>query len=796
MEALFDDLRFTIRSLLRKPLFATVAVLTLALGIGANTAMYSVIHAAVLSPLPYEEPDRVARIYSAFEGRRCCPLSAPNFLDLRARQTRFQDLVAYGGYQYTLTGDGEPVRAFGYRTSDGLFELLGAAPQIGRFITAEDDRFGAEPVVVLADTLWRDRFGADPGVLGEAITIDGVPHSVIGVAPPAFRITGLPMLFTPFAWDPQNLPSRDSNSYTALGRLVDGTTLDAAMQEIAAIYADLVAEYPQITNQGVDALPIDEWLVGASRRRPLLILWGAVAMVLLVACANVVNLMLARAEARQRELALRAALGAGRARLVRHFLSESVLVSLAGAILGVAGAWGGLRLLLATYANAVPRSTDVGINLSVLLFATLVAVTTGVVVGLVPALQASRGRIYDDLRKGGRGQAGGGSRLRQGLVVLEVGTALILVVGAGLLLKSFWRINQTDVGVPTDRVITARISLPESQYPENVEIRGFFRSFLEELERLPRVEEASMISAVPFSGTYTNFSRVMPAGEPDRVATFVESRTVDGAIFTTLGLSLLQGRTFGVEDTEETAPVVVVNRELVRQLFPDDDAVGSTIAPSPTSDGWQIIGVVEDLREHGPDAPPAPTVYFSHQQGTRRNMAITARVTEDPLALVPDLRRIARQLDPNLPVFDIRSLDQLIFDGLGSRRFSMSLLAIFAALALTLGAIGIYGVMAYTVEQRTREIGLRQALGATRGSVVSLVVVQGFRLAIVGMILGGVGAYLMRQTLAGLLYEVSAVDPAVYAAVALVLAAVAALACYVPARRAATVHPMIALRND
>jgi len=797
MEALLDDLRFSIRSLVRKPLFASVAVLTLALGIGANTAMYSVIHAAVLSPLPYSEPERLARIYSAFEGRRCCPLSAPNFLDLRERQTSFEDLVAYGNNQFTLTGDGEPVRAFGYRTSDGMFELLGATPQIGRFIEAADDRFGAEPVVVLSDSLWRDRFAADPAALGESLTIDGVPHTVIGVAPPEFRVTGMPLLFAPFAWDPQDLPGRDSNSYTALGRLTDGMTLNAAMQEIAAIYADLVAEHPnEITNQGVAALPIDEWLVGASRRQPLLILWGAVAMVLLVACANVVNLMLARAETRQRELAVRAALGAGRGRLVRHFLNESMLVSLLGAALGVVGAWAGLRLLLSTFANAVPRSTEVGINLPVLLFVTLVALATGVIVGLVPALQVSRGRIYDNLRKGDRGQAGGGSRLRQGLVILEVGTALILVVGAGLLLKSFWRINQVDVGVATDRIITARISLPASHYPEDVEVRGFFREFIDELERLPEVEEASMISAVPFSGTYNNFSQVMPAGDIERVATFVESRTIDGAFFSTMGLALQQGRTFGSGDNEDTATVVMVNRELVRQLFGDEVAVGSIITPSPTSDDWKIIGIVEDLREHGPDEPAAPTVYFSHLQGARRDMAITARVADDPMALVPDMRRIARQIDADLPVFAIRSLDQLIFNGLGARRFSMSLLTVFAALALTLGAIGIYGVMAYTVEQRTREIGLRQALGATSGSVVSLVVAQGFKLAALGIVLGGAGAFMLRSTLASLLFEVNALDPVVYAGVALILTVVAALACYVPARRAAAVHPMVALRSD
>ncbi|MGD8329975.1 MAG: ABC transporter permease [Acidobacteriota bacterium] len=797
METFLEDLRFSMRALRRKPLFAAVAVITLALGIGANTAMYSVIEAAFVRPLPYPQPERLVRIYSTFQGRVCCPLSAPNFLDVRARQTSFEDVVAYGTIAVAVTGDGDPVRVAGYQVSDGLFELLGATPQIGRFITEEDNRFGAEPVVVLSDEMWRERFGGDPGVLGRTMVIDSVPHTIIGVAPPEFRVTGTPQLFVPFAWDPENMPSRGSNSYIALARLRDGVNLDAAMEEVESIYADLVREYPdQIANDGVAALTLDEWLIGASRRRPLLILWGAVAMVLLVACANVVNLMLARAETRQRELAVRAAMGAPRGRLVLHFLSESIVVSLTGALLGVVAAAVGLRLLLARFGNAIPRSSVVGIDLGVLLFALAAGLLTGIGVGLVPALQTRPARLYGALREGARGTTGGQTVLRQGLVVFEIGAALVLVVGAGLMLKSFWRLSQVDVGVDASHMISARVSLPSARYDDTATVLGFWDSFLAELERLPTVESASLASAVPFTGTYNNFSRVTPANEPEREATFVESRVVSLGFFDTMGLALQQGRNFNSADNDDAPAVVIINRELARQIFPEDDAVGATITPGPGSDGWQVIGVVENHLEHGPDRPPAPTVYFSYVQATRTSMAFTVRTSGDPLDIVPDFRRIARQLDPDLPVYEVFTLDQLLYRGTGSRRFNMSLLSTFAGLALLLGAVGIYGVMAYSVEQRTREIGMRQALGATRSRVLTQVVTQGIKLAAIGVALGTAGAFALRGTLASMLFEVGSFDGPVYAAVALVLVAVATLACLIPARRAAAIDPMIALRDE
>jgi predicted permease len=489
-------------------------------------------------------------------------------------------------------------------------------------------------------------------------------------------------------------------------------------------------------------------------------------------------------------------MGAPRARLLRHFLSESLMVSVGGALLGIVGAWAALRLLLARYGDAIPRSSDVGIDLHVLAFALLVGVATGLVVGLVPALQTSPSRLYNALREGARGSAGGQSLLRQGLVVLEVAAALVLVVGAGLMLKSFWRLSQVDVGVDAAQLVSARVSLPNARYPDATTNRSFWASLLAEIERLPAVEAAALTSAVPFTGTYNNYSVITPSNEPDREATFVESRTITPGFFDTMELSLLQGRNFSTADNADSAPVVVINRELARQIFPDDDAIGSTITPGPGSNGWQVIGMVENHLEHGPDRPPAPTVYFPLSQGWRSSMALTARTAGDPLDIVPDIRRIVAQLDDELPVYSIFTLDQLLFQGTGSRRFNMLLLSTFAGLALLLGAVGIYGVMAYTVERRTREIGLRQALGATRGRVLGLVVGQGFRLAAIGVAIGTAGAYWLRQTMSSMLFEVSSLDPTVYVAVAVVLIGVASAACLVPARRAAAIDPMVALRDQ
>jgi putative ABC transport system permease protein len=797
METLWEDLRLSLRSLRRKPLFALVAIFTLALGIGANTAMFSVIHAVLLRPLPYAEPERLVRIYSAFEGRLCCTISAPNFVDMRGRTRQFEDLVAYSSDAFSITGGTEPVRLSGYQVSSGLFEMLGASPQVGRFISVQDDRFGSEPVVVLADRLWRDRFAADPGVIGKSLTIDSRPHTIIGVAPQGFRITGQPQLFVPFAWDPDNMPSREANSLNVIGRAGESSSIDAAMAELDSIYADLVAQYPDnITNKGVAERTLSEWLIGESRRRPLLVLWGAVAMVLLVACANVVNLVLARAESRQRELAVRAALGAGRGRLIRHFLTESLLVSFTGAAVGIAGAFAGLRLLLARFGGSVPRSDGVALNPQVLMFAIAVCLLTGVVVGLVPALQTRSRQLEMALRDGGRGSAGKQSRLRRALVVVEVGAALILVVGAGLMLKSFYRLNHVDVGVDASAILTVGVSLPPERYPDTPEGLAFFESFRDAVKRIPGVEDAGLINAVPFSGTYNNFSQVIPVGDPETIATFVEARTASPDFFASLGTRLLQGRVFNEADHADAPTVVVVNRELVRQILPDGNPVGRLISPGAGAPEWEVIGVVEDLREHGPDEPPAPTIYFGHLQGLRNTMSLTVRTTGDPLDIVPEVRRIARGLDPELPLFGINRLDQLIYDGLGSRRFSMSLLSLFAGLALMLGAVGIYGVMAYTVAQRTREIGLRQALGASPRAVLGTVVAQGFRMTGAGIALGLLGAFLLRRVMGSLLLEVGSLDPAVYLAVAGLLSLVALLACIVPARRAARIDPMVALRDE
>jgi len=797
MQNMFDDLRYSMRSLRRKPLFAIVAIITLALGIGANAAIFSVVNAVILRPLPYPEPERLVVINSQFEGRTCCPISAPNFLDLRDQVSEIDDMVAAGGTMFAVSGGSEPVRMSGLYVTQGYFEMLGAQPQAGRMIGAAEDQFGSEAVVVISDRLWRDRYDADPAVVGQSINVDSVPRTIIGVAPPDFREGRATQLYVPFAWDPDNLPHRNQNSNTTIARLAPGATAESALAELRSLYAAIIEMYPdEISNEGIDVTPLGEATVRARDRAPLFMLWGAVGMVLLVACANVVNLMLARAESRHRELAVRSALGATRGQILRHFLTESLAISLVGGAVGVLCAYGGLQLLLGTFGDAIPRSGGVGVDRSVLLFSLFVSVGTGIAVGLFPALWHRSGDLAAELSESSRGQVGGQRRLREGLVVVEVAMALILVIGAGLMLKSFWRLSQVDVGVDPARIVTARVALPQARYPEAIDRLSFYDALTERVRAIPAIEQVGLASHVPFDGSHSNFSQIWPVTNPDTAATFVEARVADPGFFDTLGLSIRSGRGFEPTDILDAPTVVVVNDELVRQLFADTNPVGEFITGAVNDDGWQIVGTVEDIREHGPDEEVPPTIYFAYTQGDRSSLALTVRAAGDPLDVVPEIRRIVTELDSDLPVYGVNRLDELISGGQGGRRFSMSLLLVFAGVALTLGAVGIYGMMAYSVECRTREIGLRQALGANRRSVLAMVMTQGTRTTLVGVALGVVGAYFLRQSLSSLLFEVGGFDVATYTAVAALLILVAAVACYVPARRAAAVDPMDALRQD
>ncbi len=740
MRNLIEDLRFSVRSLMRRPLFAIVAIVTLALGIGANTAIFSVVNAVVLRPLPYPEPEQLVRISSQYEGRTCCPISTPNFLDLREQTTQLQSMVAYSSGMAAVSGSGEPVRLRTMRVNAGYFEMLGAEPQLGRFIGTTEDTFGSELVAVISDQLWRDRYEGRSDVIGETIRMDSRVRTIIGVAPQEFREGSSTSIYIPFAWDPENLPSRNQNANLTLARLATGASVESALAELRTLYGEIVNLYPdQIANKGIDVEPYSDFIVGDRQRRPLYMLWGAVGMVLLVACANVVNLMLARAEARHRELAVRSALGATRARILWHFLAESLMVSLVGAAVGIACAYGSLQFLLSNFGGAIPRSGAIGIDSDVLLFSLAIAVGTGFLVGLVPVIWQRSGDASAALGESTRGQTGNKRRLREVLVALQVAVALILVIGAGLMLKSFWRLSQVDVGVDPERLGTVRISLPISDYPEASDRIDFFNALRDRVAELPSVESVGLASAVPFTNTFSNFSAMWPVGNPDRKATFVESRTIDPHYFETLGLSVRLGRNFSTLDQPDTAAGIIVNAEFARQLFEDENPIGRAITAGPGSE-WEILGLAEDVREHGPDRRVPPTAYFSHSQTGRTSLALTIRSDGDPLDVMPDIRGMVRELDADLPVFGINRFDRLIANGFGSRRFTMSLLGTFAAIAMTLGAIGIYGMMAYSVECRTREIGLRQALGASPGSVLRMVVGQGTATALVGVALGVVGA--------------------------------------------------------
>jgi predicted permease len=798
VQSVFQDVRHACRALLRQPAFAVIAILTMALGIGANTAIFSVINGVLLKPLPFSEPDRLMRVYATYQGGISNSMSAPNFVDIRNGTTLFEDVAAFSfGASYSLTGTGEPLRIRGSNVTAGLFRILRVTPQLGRTFTDEDDVAGASPVVILTDRLWRERFEADPGVLGATLSIDGVTHTVVGVLPTDFTFRSNAQLWLPYAWDPTDMPQRGSRFLQVVGRLSGEAAADAAVAELEAIFAPLVELYPEAnTDRGVTAVPLRDWVVHSSRRTQLWILGGAVGLVLLIACVNVANLMLARAEARIREIAVRAALGAGRGRLFRHFVTESVIVSALGGLVGLLGAYWGVRALITVFGSFVPRSAEVSIDGAVLSFALAVSILTGLAVGLVPALLSDSGNMFENLKDGSRTASGGGSRMRRVLVVAEVALALMLVTSAGLLLKSLWRIQQVDLGIAGDELLTASFELVDASYPEDSDVEAFASVLLDEIRTLPGVAGVAAGNRVPFMPGNLNVTGVHPIGDPNVIASFVEIRYVTPGFFSVLGIPLLSGRDVSDRDGPDSPPVVIVNQTLALQLFQGDDPIGRTLEL-----GWgvqpEIVGVAGDVKEFGPDKRTPPAMYWPLDfWGAARFLTLAVRTTGDPITLVPAIRQAVRRLDPDLPLFDVAPMSTLASRTFGDRKFVISLLGCFAALALVLGAVGIYGVMSYTVEQRTREVGVRLALGASRSAVLRLVISQGVKLALIGLGIGAIGAFVLRQIMENLLFEVSGSDPLTYIAVAALLAMVAAMACYLPARRAASVDPLKALRQE
>jgi putative ABC transport system permease protein len=805
MAFLLDDLRSALRRLRRAPGFTFAAVVCLALGIGANTAIFSVINAVLLRPLPYPQAGRVMMVWEARHADQVeRNVVAPyNFLPWKAESGVFQQLAAVYDTRVGLTGHGEPLQVPVEYASADLFAMLGMDPILGRTYTAEEDLPGAAPVVVLSHGLWQRRFGGAGDVVGQRLELDGVPHTIIGVLSPGAGVVGRPEM--PEVWAPLGLdPAKDYHGVggrylVAIGRIKDGVSREQAQASLTAIARRLAEQFPEYnTGWDVNLVPVTEDVTG-HLRRPLLLLAGVVGLVLLIACANVANLQLAQATARRREIAVRAALGAGRGRVARQFLAESVVLGLAGGAGGVVLAlW--LTEALASRAEAgIPRLGAVSVDAATLGFTLLVAVVAGIGFGLIPALHAGRADLQEALKEGGRSGTPGGNRTRGILVAAQVALSLMLLIGAGLLLKSFARLQQVELGFDAERVLTARLSLPEARYAAPAQQAAFYDALVTRVGALPGVSAAATVSWLPLSGLRSAtdlWIEGRPVPPPDeRIGAHIQA--VTPAYFRAMGIPLREGRTFAASDGAEQPKAVVVSRSFAERYLAGGPALGQRIA-MPWGDTLRgnIVGVVGDVRHAGVDSLPHPTLYWAESQWPWNAMTLVVRTNGDPEALAPSVMAEIHAIDPELPVADVRPMQAYLGDTLARRRFTMTLLAGFAGTALALTAVGLYGVMAYSVAQRTRELGIRLALGASRQRVLGAELRRASAVVAAGVAAGLAGAFAFTRVLDALLFGVSHTDPAVFALIVALLAAVGLAASWIPARRATQVDPMVALRAD
>jgi putative ABC transport system permease protein len=808
LEALWQDSRYGARTLLKSPGFTVVALVALALGIGANTAIFSVVDAVLLRALPYRDADRLVVVWedNRTAGHRRNVTSQENFLEWQTQAKSFDGMAAFFDRRFNLTGAGDPVVVSAQAATPNLFKVLGADAALGRTFTGEDGEQGPADVVVLSYGFWQRQFGGAADVVGKTVALDGQNATVVGVMPADFQWfvkensgVGKPAEL----WVPLTLRPRPGRFLSAVGRLKPGVGADQAQAEMDTIMARIGQERPQYnTNVGAFVVPVREQLAGEIRT-PLLILLGAVGFVLLIACANVANLMLARAASRSKELAIRAALGAGAVRIVRQLLTESLLLSLAGGLLGVGLAVWGVRALVALAPPNLVGSARVGVSLPVLAFAFGVSVLTGVVFGLLPALEASRADANEALKETGRGNTGSprSRRARSAFVVAQVALALVLLVGAGLLARSFMRLVSVDPGFDPSNLLTARVQVPAKKYKEDQQLVNFFREASQQIAALPGVRSVSAANYLPFYtglGARTRFfiegrPAPLPGNDP---ATDV--RVVDENYFRTLGIPVLQGRNFTAQEATEDRHTIIVSKALADKYFPGENPLGKRIAVEMMDKPpmCEIVGVVGDVRYDKLDGETYPMVYWTEPQLTYNDMTFVVRADGDPTALSASVRRAIRAVDPQQPVADVRTMESWIGESVSRARFGTTLLAVFACLAMALAAVGIYGVMAYTVTQRQHEIGIRMALGARGRDVLRMVVRQGMALALAGVGAGLLGSLALTRLMSGLLYGVSAIDPLTFAGVSLLLMLAALFACLIPARRAMRVDPMAALRYE
>jgi putative ABC transport system permease protein len=822
METLWQDLRYAARMLRKRPGFTLIAVATLALGIGANTAIFSVVNAVLLRPLPYDEPERLVYLSEHHPKFETMSISYPDFTDWRAQNHVFESIGVFNFRDYNLTGNGEPERLRTGQVSADLFSALRVSAVLGRLFTNEEDKPGAPAVVVLSHELWQRRFGGDPNILNQSMTLNGRPYTVIGVMPLDFRFSPRTELWVPVGQlsDWPSLKVRDDHpGLRAVARLKAGVTLEQARVELDAIAANLEQEYPDSNkNIGARIVPLLENYV-RDVRSALWILLGAVGLVLLIACANVANLMLVRAATRQREMAVRLALGASRWRVVRQLLTESLLLAVAGGTLGLLIAQWGVDLILSFSADSIPRTGEIALDHRVLAFTLVTSVLTGIIFGLAPALQSGRTDVQEALKETSRSTTGGRHQLRQFLVVAEVSLTLVLLISAGLLIRSFYRLQQVNPGFVEEHALSFRVQLPVEKYPGEQQWLSFYQQVMEKLRALPGVKEVSVTSRVPMDENdwQSGFRVVGEPPPPPGQGPSMEVSIVSPDYFRAMGIPLLRGRYFTEQDNRSNLSeeklrnldlgqrlraglkTIIVDEEFARRHWPGQDPVGKQIlwGRGPNDPQVTVVGVVGRVKLYSPNEPAGFVQgYFPLLEMPDNGMSFVIKTALDPEQIVAAARQQVQAVDANQPIYDIKTLTQRRAESIAPQRFNLLLLGLFAAVALVLAIVGIYGVMSYAVTQRTHEIGLRMALGAQSRDVLKLVVGQTMKLALVGVALGLLGAFALTRFMSVLLFGVTATDPITFAAVSVLLAGVALGASFVPALRAAKVDPMVALRYE
>lgn len=801
---MIQDLRYNFRVLRKTPGFTAVIILTLALGIGATTAIFSVVNVILLRPLPYDNPDQLVVVWGTQPQLNTAPSSPADFLDVKRRNHVFDQIAAYQARSFNLTGLSDATRLRGAVVSTEVLPLLGIKTAFGRGFLPEEDRLGNNQVVILSYGLWQRSFGSDPHLIGRRLTLNGQDHTVIGILPPDSQFLNWAELWVPLAFSGNQENLRDTHTLNVIARLKSGISLEQAQAEINSINNQLQQEHPETnTGIGMKLVPLREQIVGDIRPM-LFVLLGVVGVVLLIACANVANLLLSKAAVRQKEISIRIALGANRWRVIRQMLTESAFLALAGGVLGLLIALGSVKLLIAYGPSNIPRLKEISVDAGVLVFTLLLSFLTSVIFGLMPAFQASQPDLNESLKEGGRTSSARGvysERQRILLVISEVALALVLSIGAGLMVRSFLSIQKINPGFNPQNVLSMKITLPESKYPEGRQRVAFYQQILERVKTLPGVLSVGAITDLPLTGPGSSTSFSIKGRPSENKNPLTEYRVITPDYFPTMGIPLLRGRYFNATDGEKHSGIVIINETMARRFFPNQDPIGNHLALSGPPDEREIVGVVSDVKDYGLDAEVKPESFIPYYQNSPpylhySSLTMVIRAAADPENLIEAVRGEVRSIDQDQPIYNIKTMQQVLFDSVAQRLFNMFLISTFSVVALILAAVGVYGVLAYSVAQRTHEIGIRMALGAQPRDVLKLIVGQSMTQALIGVAIGLVAAFALTRVMSSLLYGVSPLDPATFAGVSILLTMVALTASYIPARRAARINPIVALRDE